>query len=179
MAHYAKGTQSPAVQCYHRTTRAPTACKHTVSGSISLASLASFSPFPHGTCPLSVTREYLVLGGGPPGFPQGFSGPAVLGNTTQGWLNISATGLSPSLGIRSSTFTYTQSHHPGDSAKPPSNAPQHRTTNASRLPVIRFGLFPFRSPLLRESRLLSFPKGTKMFQFPSLAAASYEFRYGY
>jgi hypothetical protein len=27
--------------------------------------------------------------------------------------------------------------------------------------------------------LLSFPKGTKMFQFPSLAAASYEFRYGH
>ena len=30
----------------------------------------------------------------------------------------------------------------------------------------RFGLFPFRSPLLRESRLLSFPQGTEMFQFP-------------
>jgi hypothetical protein len=30
----------------------------------------------------------------------------------------------------------------------------------------RFGLFPLRSPLLRESRLLSFPRGTEMFQFP-------------
>ena len=30
----------------------------------------------------------------------------------------------------------------------------------------RFRLFPFRSPLLRESRLLSFPPGTEMFQFP-------------
>ena len=29
-----------------------------------------------------------------------------------------------------------------------------------------FGLLPFRSPLLRESLLLSFPRGTKMFQFP-------------
>ena len=28
-----------------------------------------------------------------------------------------------------------------------------------------FGLFPFRSPLLRESLLLSFPPVTKMFQF--------------
>ena len=28
-----------------------------------------------------------------------------------------------------------------------------------------FGLFPFRSPLLRESLLFSFPPGTKMFQF--------------
>ena len=30
----------------------------------------------------------------------------------------------------------------------------------------RFGLIPFRSPLLRESLLLSTPRGTQMFQFP-------------
>ena len=34
------------------------------------------------------------------------------------------------------------------------------------LPPARFRLFPFRSPLLRESLLLSFPRGTQMFQFP-------------
>ena len=33
----------------------------------------------------------------------------------------------------------------------------------------RFGLFPVRSPLLRESLLLSFPDGTEMVQFPSFA----------
>ena len=33
------------------------------------------------------------------------------------------------------------------------------------------GLLPFRSPLLRESRLISFPPGTEMFQFPGLASA--------
>ena len=45
------------------------------------------------------------------------------------------------------------------------------TPKQQRLPSITlsgFGLFPFRSPLLRESRFLSFPLGTKMFQFPSL-----------
>jgi hypothetical protein len=31
-----------------------------------------------------------------------------------------------------------------------------------------FGLFPFRSPLLRESLLLSLPVGTEMFHFPTL-----------
>ena len=31
-----------------------------------------------------------------------------------------------------------------------------------------FGLIPFRSPLLRESLLLSVPRGTEMFQFPRL-----------
>ena len=30
-----------------------------------------------------------------------------------------------------------------------------------------FGLFLFRSPLLKESIFLSFPMGTKMFQFPT------------
>ena len=35
----------------------------------------------------------------------------------------------------------------------------------------RFGLFPVRSPLLRESLLFSFPAGTKMFQFPAYASA--------
>src|SRR6476619_5999946 len=34
------------------------------------------------------------------------------------------------------------------------------------LTLTRFSLFPFRSPLLRELRLLSFPQGTEMFQFP-------------
>ena len=34
------------------------------------------------------------------------------------------------------------------------------------LPPDRFRLLPFRSPLLRESLLLSFPRGTEMFQFP-------------
>jgi hypothetical protein len=45
------------------------------------------------------------------------------------------------------------------------------TPDRQRLPSmasIGFGLFPFRSPLLRESRFLSFPPGTKMFQFPGL-----------
>ena len=36
----------------------------------------------------------------------------------------------------------------------------------------RFGLFPVRSPLLRESRLISFPRGTEMFHFPRLASSS-------
>ena len=35
----------------------------------------------------------------------------------------------------------------------------------------RFRLFPFRSPLLWESRLISFPPGTEMFHFPGLASA--------
>src|SRR6516164_5597457 len=40
-----------------------------------------FSPFPHGTSPLSVTREYSGLGGGPPRFTRDSTGPVLLGNT--------------------------------------------------------------------------------------------------
>ena len=36
----------------------------------------------------------------------------------------------------------------------------------------RFRLFPFRSPLLWESRLISFPPGTEMFHFPGLASSN-------
>ena len=36
----------------------------------------------------------------------------------------------------------------------------------SGLALVRFRLIPLRSPLLRESLLLSFPRGTEMFQFP-------------
>ena len=47
---------------------APTACRRTVSGSLSLPSPGFFSPFPHGTCSLSVIEEYLGLADGPAGF---------------------------------------------------------------------------------------------------------------
>ncbi len=75
----------------------PTACRRLVSGSISLPALGCFSPFPHGTCALSVAREYLALGGGPPGFPQDSTCPEVLGSGVQGDDSPSPTGLSPSM----------------------------------------------------------------------------------
>ena len=56
----------------------PTACRHSVSGTISLPSSGCFSPFPHGTCALSVTEEYLGLEGGPPMFRQDYTCPALL-----------------------------------------------------------------------------------------------------
>ena len=80
LAHYAKGTPSGIVLADHSPS---TACEHTVSGTISLPSPGCFSPFPHGTGSLSVVSLYLALGGGPPGFPRGFTCPAVLGNSTR------------------------------------------------------------------------------------------------
>ncbi len=69
-------------------------------------------------------------------------------------LSVSGTGLSPALAELSSSFPLPthESHMP---------ALQPRLNESSR-----FGLIPFRSPLLWESRLISFPSGTEMFHFP-------------
>ncbi len=75
---------------------APTACRHTVSGTISLPSPGFFLPFPRGTRSLSVDEEYLALEDGPPRFPLGCSCPAVLGYQL-GLLPLSPTGLSPAV----------------------------------------------------------------------------------
>ena len=66
------------MQKARRRIAAPTACRRTVSGSVSLPCSGSFSPFPHGTGPLSVFREYLALRVGPRGFRQDSSCPALL-----------------------------------------------------------------------------------------------------
>ena len=49
-----------------------------VSGTIALPYLGFFSPFPHGTCSLSVSQEYLALPDGAGRFRQDFTGPALL-----------------------------------------------------------------------------------------------------
>ena len=141
LTHYTKGTQSP-----HE--GAPTACTHTVSGSISLPSPGFFSPFPHGTGSLSVGQEYLALEDGPPIFRQGFTCPALL------------------IVHRYRAFAYRAITVYGRSF-------QDRFANS----ITTFGLLPVRSSLLGESRLISFPPGTEIFQFPGFASVPYKFRY--
>ena len=62
----------------HSYCRAPTACRRTVSGTISLPCSGCFSPFPYGTGSLSVSEEYLALSDGADKFMQDSSGPALL-----------------------------------------------------------------------------------------------------
>ena len=62
---------------------APTACKRTVSGTISLSGQEFFSPFPRGTGSLSVMSEYLALASGLARFIRDFSCPALLGNSIE------------------------------------------------------------------------------------------------
>ncbi len=103
LTHYAKGTRSDLA--LQKGAKIPsTACRQTVSGSISLPSQGFFSPFPHGTGSLSVVEVYLALGDGPPSFLQGSTCPTVLGYPFQQGLPLSYTGLSPSLARCSKRF---------------------------------------------------------------------------
>ena len=81
---------------------APTVCRHTVSGSLSLPSQGCFSPFPHGTCSLSVAEEYLALRGGPRRFQQGSTCPVVLGCLPGILRAFTTTGLLPAMARLSS-----------------------------------------------------------------------------
>src|ERR1700748_2801772 len=51
--------------------------------------------------------------------------------------------------------------------------------STSTFPIFLTGLFPVRSPLLRESRLISIPPVTEMFQFTGFARHAYLFSMKY
>ncbi len=72
-----------------------------------------------------------------------------------GPFTLSPTGLSPSMALFSKRFDWRYRSRVA--------VPQPRRAGARR-----FGLFPVRSPLLGESRLISLPPGTEMFHFPGL-----------
>ncbi len=145
----------------------PTACRHTVSGTISLPSQGCFSPFPHGTGSLSVAREYLALRDGPRRFPRDFTCPAVLRNLSSEPANCRLPGCHrlwqaiPDLSTNS-LVSYSPALRP--------NRPYNPDVHARW-----FGLFRVRSPLLAESLLFSLPGGTEMVHFPPLPSTAYEF----
>ena len=112
-----------------------------------------FSPFPHGTSSLSVDYEYLALEDGPPIFRQDFSCPALL-----------VVNLVPHVSFRIQGYHLLWPAFPDCSAK-------------SR--AITDRLLRFRSPLLSESRLMSFPRATEMFQFTRFASHTYVFSMRY
>src|SRR5262245_61689671 len=112
-----------------------------------------FSPFPHGTSSLSVDYEYLALEDGPPIFRQDYTCPALL---------VARLVPQPIFLIRGC--------HP---LWPTFPGCFDRSTAKTRR------LFRFRSPLLSESRLMSVPRATEMFQFTRFASHTYGFSMRY
>ena len=102
------------------------------------------------TCSLSVDHEYLALEDGPPIFRQDFTCPALL---------VASSVPHGSFHIRG--------YHPLWPAFP---------DRSVKFRAITSRLFRFRSPLLSESRLMSFPPATEMFQFAGFASLPYVFR---
>lgn len=92
-----------------------------------------FSPFPHGTRPLSVTRKYLGLPGGPGRFTQDSTSPVLLGKTPssrQGFAYPAITVYGrPSQSVRLPHRFLTARTIGG----PPQRLPQPRTRNTRRL----------------------------------------------
>jgi hypothetical protein len=123
--------------------RPPTACRHTVSGTISLPSQGCFSPFPHGTGSLSVASEYLALRDGPRSFPRDFSCPAVLRNLSSEPAQFCLRDSHPLWSIVPDRSTIVLvAHSPALRPDRPYNP---------RVQAPWFGLFRVRSPLLAES----------------------------
>ena len=108
-----------------------------------------FSPFPHGTCSLSVDDEYLALEDGPPIFRQDYTCPALLFASSVPHVSFHVRG-----------------YHPLWPAFPDRSVKSRAITSR---------LLRFRSPLLSESRLMSFPRATEMFQFTRFASHDYVF----
>ena len=131
----------------HHLADAPTACRRTVSGTISLPYLGCFSPFPYGTGSLSVSEEYLALPDGAGRLQAGFLRSRLTQGTARPTDNLYLTGLSPAMAQLSRRFSLMRQFL-NAALQPHGSTPPW------------FGLFPFRSPLLRESLLFSFPLPT-------------------
>ena len=103
----------------------------------------------HGTSPLSQLVSIRFI---PTRFhvPRGTQVPAALFSVSGTRLSLALAGLSRPLPL------------PTPRSRMPALQPRMNES-------MRFGLIPVRSPLLGESRLISFPSGTEMFHFPEFA----------
>src|ERR671927_1438953 len=165
-AHSSKGTQSreQGKPC----SDAPTACRHTVSGTISLPSRGTFH---HSLTVLSAIGHQGIfrLSGWSRQIHTGFLGPRATWVSLQRAADVSTTGVLPS----TPDLSHVLRLHQRFLTRPVAGRRQKRdptTPHAQPLPGltrIRFGLIRFRSPLLPESRLFSLPAGTEMFHFPA------------
>ena len=150
---------------------APTACRHTVSGTISLPSRGTFH---HSLTVLSAIGHQGIfrLSGWSRQIHTGFLGPRATWVSLKQAADISTTGVLPS----TPDLSHVLRLHQRFITRPTAGRPQKRdpttpyTQPLPGLTRIRFGLIRFRSPLLPESRLFSLPEGTEMFHFPSFAS---------
>ena len=104
---------------------------------------------------------------GPPSFPRPSTWAVVLGNTPQGDFAPFAYGTITLCGapFQGTSAGWKFCNSPRRWRSPPGVSRNPPRAKAATMAPVRFGLSPFRSPLLRASRLISFPRPTKRFCF--------------
>ena len=158
--------------------RALTACRHTVSGTLSLPSRGTFH---HSLTVLSAIghQEVFRLTGWSRQIHSRFHGPAATRVMTQNRHTVFIYRALTVYGRPSQATSINHTLLPSGRIEPEALSPQPRThnpypvTHAHGLAILRF-----RSPLLTESHLFSFPTGTEMFHFPAFPPDAYVFSGG-
>lgn len=114
-----------------------------------------FSSFHHCTCSLSVSRQYLAL--------DGIYHPlrAAFPNNSTRRRNLTRNSTPSHTGFSPSMTSFSKEHRPA-------TIPRYLlqiTTRAPKVLDFKFELLPLHSPLLRQSRLVSFPPLIDMLKF--------------
>lgn len=144
---------------------APTACRYTVSGPFHSAFRGAFNLSLTVLNSLSVDHSYLVLESGLPGFRQGCSCPTLLRIGKRRPLYFTYGAVTLSGRPFQVVLLYIGLVTPCRLWDADPFLLQPRRCNAPKLAQRRFGLCPFRSPLLGASQLISVPPVTEMFHF--------------
>ena len=137
----------------------PTVCKHMVSNSFSLPYSGFFSPFPHGTLLYRLVKVFSLMWYGPHWFTPNSSCLMLLGINIIYILLYTIRGYHslwpgfPTLFRLHNTYILIMAISINISL-------YHMMATSPSLTPPCFRLFPLRSPLLRESFLLSFPLAT-------------------
>jgi len=150
----------------------PTPCGRTVSGSISLPSPGFFSPFPHGTMRYRSPRVFSLRRWSAQ-IRAGFPCPTLLGSKVHRLSTHFAYGALTSLAGLPRPFGYVYLAY-GKVAAFPDLIPLPLCGNARELlHHTGLGSSPFAHHYSGNRISLSFPQGTKMFQFPGSLPKSF------
>src|ERR1017187_5416576 len=165
-AHSSKGTRSLHVG--PKAEHAPTACRRTGSGTISRPLTGALFTFPSRYLCTIGHQGVFRLRGWSPQIHTGFLGPRATWDTARKSSKFRLRGYHPLCQrFPALSATKTICNFLPDQQFRLSSPATPVTQRLLAMTRDRFGLFPFRSPLLRESRLLSLPVGTEMFHFPT------------
>src|SRR5690606_35783427 len=148
---------------------APTACRHTVSGTISQPLTGALFTFPSRYSSTIGHQGVFRLTRWSWQIHTGFLEPRATRDNPQQSIQFRLPGyhgLRPLIPKRSATRQIY--HCPGDRRITPGAPTTPHTQRPPAITRARFSLLRFRSPLLTESLLFSSPAGTEMFHFPAL-----------